>query len=196
MLRVFGACRVHAALDDQERALKHLTQDGFLVWSRRMPGMAKALRSLPARAAGPAAGSSAPQEPGGAAGPPRPAEGAAGPGEEGGRPAGPGPAPRLEALKGGDPGPRLLSRAWAWALAGSGLLAPGRCRRWRLLFSSQAHGQSFSTFMGRWALWAALISLAGASVTCHLPLSLMAIVQRFSVIISSIKNHQARTCKS
>jgi hypothetical protein len=38
----------------------------------------------------------------------------------------------------------------AWALMPLMFLLLQRCQEWRLLFSSAKHGQSFSTFMGRW----------------------------------------------
>jgi hypothetical protein len=46
-------------------------------------------------------------------------------------------------------GPVLLGREHAWLLAGA--LTPEESVRWRLAYSSKAHGLSFSTFLGKMA---------------------------------------------
>ncbi len=55
--------------------------------------------------------------------------------------------PQVELLKGVSPAGCLLSLEARWLLS-SGL--PDKMRQtWQLLFNSNVHGQSFSTFMGR-----------------------------------------------
>ena len=61
-------------------------------------------------------------------------------------PAPPAAQPQLD-WRGAPPRVALMEPAWAWMLAP--LLPPACQRAWRLLFSSEAHGASFSTLIGR-----------------------------------------------